>query len=551
MPNSIFDTGLGRNPANFTALSPLGFVERSATVFPELTAVVHGRGATQVRRTWREVYARSRQLAHALARAGIGRGDTVAVMLPNTPEMVEAHYGIPMAGAILNALNTRLDATSIAFMLEHGEAKTIIVDREFAPTVRAALEQLKQPLPVIDVDDPVYDGEERPLGGTSYEAFLATGSADYAWPQPADEWDAIALNYTSGTTGNPKGVVYSHRGAYTNAVSNVLVWAMPHHPVYLWTLPMFHCNGWCFPWTIAAMAGTHVCLRRVEAPTVFDAIRQHRVTHYCGAPIVHSMLISAPESLKRGIDHRVSAMVAAASPPASMIEGMDRLGFDLTHVYGLTEVYGPATVCARQPAWSSLDVGERAMLNGRQGVRYTLEEGVAVLDPETMQPVPWDGETIGEVMFRGNIAMKGYLKNEKATREAFAGGWFHSGDLAVVHADGYLRIKDRSKDIIISGGENISSIEVEDALFRHPAVISAAVVAQPDARWGEVPCAFVELKEGVTLTAEELLVHCRKYLAGFKMPKRVVFGPLPKTSTGKIQKFMLRQQAKSASAIDV
>ncbi len=551
MPNTIFDTGLDRNPVNFTALSPLGFVERSATVFPELTAVVHGHGATQVRRTWREVYVRSRQLAHALARTGIGRGDTVAVMLPNTPEMVEAHYGVPMAGAVLNALNTRLDATSIAFMLEHGEAKALIVDREFAPTVRAALEQLKHSLPVIDVDDPVYEGEECPLGGTSYEEFLATGSADYAWPQPADEWDAIALNYTSGTTGNPKGVVYSHRGAYTNAVSNVLVWAMPHHPVYLWTLPMFHCNGWCFPWTIAAMAGTHVCLRRVEASAVFDAIRQHRVTHYCGAPIVHSMLISASEDLKRGIDHRVSAMVAAASPPASMIEGMDRLGFDLTHVYGLTEVYGPATVCARQPNWSSLDVGERAKLIGRQGVRYTLEEGVAVLDPETMQPVPWDGETTGEVMFRGNIAMKGYLKNEKATREAFAGGWFRSGDLAVVHPDGYLRIKDRIKDIIISGGENISSIEVEEALFRHPAVIAAAVVAQPDAKWGEVPCAFVELKEEFALTAEELLAHCRKYLAGFKMPKRVVFGPLPKTSTGKIQKFMLRQQAKSASAVDV
>jgi fatty-acyl-CoA synthase len=551
MPKTIYDVGLDRNPANFAALSPLGFVERSATVYPDLTAVVHGSGAKLIRRSWRDVYARSRRLAHALARLGIGRGDTVAVMLPNTPEMVEAHYGIPMAGGVLNALNTRLDAGSIAFMLNHGEAKALIVDREFASTVRAAIGQLGRPLPVIDVDDPAYDGPGESIGELSYEAFLENGAPDFAWPQPVDEWDAIALNYTSGTTGNPKGVVYSHRGAYTNAVSNVLVWAMPHHPVYLWTLPMFHCNGWCFPWTVAAMAGTHVCLRRVEAAAVFDAIRAHRVTHYCGAPIVHSMLINAPDDMKRGIGHRVSAMVAAAAPPAAMIEGMDRLGFDLTHVYGLTEVYGPATVCARQPEWAALDVGERAMLNGRQGVRYTLQEGVAVLDPDTLQPVPWDGETIGEVMFRGNITMKGYLKNEKATEEAFRGGWFHSGDLAVVQRDGYLRIKDRSKDIIISGGENISSIEVEDALFRHPAVIAAAVVAQPDPKWGEVPCAFVELKEGVALTAEELLAHCRQYLPGFKMPKKIVFGELPKTSTGKIQKFMLRQQAKSASAIDV
>jgi fatty-acyl-CoA synthase len=551
MPSTIYDTGLDRNPANFAPLSPLGFVERSATVFPDLIAVVHASGTRAVRRTWREVYARSRQLAHALGRIGIGRGDTVAVMLPNTPEMVEAHYGVPMAGAVLNALNTRLDAASIAFMLDHGEAKVVLVDREFAPLMRAALEQLARPLPVIDVNDPVYEGPGSAIGEWDYEGFLATGSPDYAWPAVKDEWDAIALNYTSGTTGNPKGVVYSHRGAYTNAVSNVLVWAMPHHPVYLWTLPMFHCNGWCFPWTVAAMAGTHVCLRRVEAAAVFEAIRAHRVTHYCGAPIVHSMLVGAPDELKRGIDHRVSAMVAAAAPPASMIEGMDRLGFDLTHVYGLTEVYGPATVCAKQPGWATLDVGERAMLNGRQGVRYTLEEGVAVLDPDTLQPVPWDGETIGEVMFRGNIAMKGYLKNEKATRESFAGGWFHSGDLAVVQPDGYLRIKDRSKDIIISGGENISSIEVEDALFRHPAVVAAAVVAQPDPKWGEVPCAFVELKEGAEVSAEELLAHCRQYLAGFKMPKRVMFGELPKTSTGKIQKFMLRQKARSASAIDV
>jgi fatty-acyl-CoA synthase len=551
MAESIYDLGLDPNPANFTALTPLAFVERAAAVFPDLTAVVHGSGPGALRRSWREVGARSRRLAHALARRGIGRGDTVAVMLPNTPAMVEAHYGIPMAGAVLNALNTRLDAASIRFMLEHGEARVVLVDREFAPLMAEALVGLAARPLVIDVDDPLYDAPGGAIGELEYEAFLAEGAADFAWPQPADEWDAIALNYTSGTTGNPKGVVYSHRGAYTNAVSNVLVWAMPHHPVYLWTLPMFHCNGWCFPWTVAAMAGTHVCLRRVEAAAVFGAMREHRVTHYCGAPIVHTMLLNAPDELKAGITQRVSAMVAAAAPPAAMIEGMDRLGIDLTHVYGLTEVYGPATVCARQPSWAGLDVAERARLNGRQGVRYTLQEAVAVLDPETLQPVPADGETVGEVMFRGNVTMRGYLKNPQATAAAFRGGWFHTGDLAVMHPDGYLRIKDRSKDIIISGGENISSIEVEDALCRHPAVLAAAVVAQPDARWGEVPCAFVELRDGVTLTAEELLAHCRGHLAGFKMPKRVIFGPLPKTSTGKIQKFLLRQKTQSASAIDV
>ncbi len=548
---NIFEAGLERNAANFAPLSPLPFLERAAAVFPSLPAVVHGRGSAALRFSWAELYARCRRLAHALAQRGIGRGDTVAVMLPNTPTMVEAHFGIPMTGAVLNAMNTRLDAASIAFQLNHGEAKVLITDREFAPTISDALASVDRELLVIDVDDPIYDGPGQRIGALDYEAFLAQGNAGHAWNAPADEWDAIALNYTSGTTGNPKGVVYSHRGAYTNAVSNVLVWAMPHHPVYLWTLPMFHCNGWCFPWTIAAMAGTHVCLRKVEARAVFDAIREHGVTHYCGAPIVHSMLINAPDEMKQGIAHKVHAMVAAAAPPASMIEGMDRMGFDLTHVYGLTEVYGPATVCARQPAWAALDVGERAMKNSRQGVRYTLEEAVAVLEPESMQPVPADGETIGEIMFRGNIMMKGYLKNETATAEAFRGGWFHTGDLAVVHPDGYLRIKDRSKDIIISGGENISSIEVEDALYRHPAVIAAAVVAQPDARWGEVPCAFVELKEGVALTEHDLLQHCRAYLAGFKMPKRIIFGLLPKTSTGKIQKFVLRQQAKSAAAIDV
>ena len=547
----LFESGLDQNPANFAPLSPLPFLQRAATVFPALPAVVHGRGENALRLTWSELYRRCRLLASALAKRGIGHGDTVAVMLPNTPAMVEAHFGIPMTGGVLNALNTRLDAASIGFQLNHGEAKVLITDREFAPTIKAALKDVDRELLIIDVDDPVYDGPGERTGVLDYEEFLAEGDADYVWAAPADEWDAIALNYTSGTTGNPKGVVYSHRGAYTNAVSNVLVWAMPPHPVYLWTLPMFHCNGWCFPWTIAAMAGTHVCLRKVEAKAIFDAIRQHKVTHYCGAPIVHSLLVGAPDEMKQGITHKVHAMVAAAAPPASMIEGMDRMGFDLTHVYGLTETYGPATVCAKQPEWANLDVGERAMKNSRQGVRSTLEEAVAVLDPDSMQPVPFDGETIGEIMFRGNIMMKGYLKNDAATEEAFRGGWFHTGDLAVVQPDGYLRIKDRSKDIIISGGENISSIEVEDALYRHPEVVAAAVVAQPDPRWGEVPCAFVELKDGTALTEQELQQHCRKHLAGFKMPKRIFFGMLPKTSTGKIQKFLLRQQAKSTAAIDV
>ena len=551
MKRGIFDSGLTQNAANFAPLSPLPFLQRAATVFPALPAVVHGYGKKAQRLTWSELYRRCRTLASALAQRGIKHGDTVAVMLPNTPAMVEAHFGIPMTGAVLNALNTRLDAASIAFQLNHGEAKVLITDREFSSTIKAALKDVERELLIIDVDDPIYEGSGERIGVIDYEAFLADGDAGYVWNAPADEWDAIALNYTSGTTGNPKGVVYSHRGAYTNAVSNVLVWAMPPHPVYLWTLPMFHCNGWCFPWTIAAMAGTHVCLRKVEAQAIFDAIREYKVTHYCGAPIVHALLISAPDEMKKGISHKVHAMVAAAAPPASMIEGMDRIGFDLTHVYGLTETYGPATVCAKQPEWAALDVGERAAKNSRQGVRSTLEEAVAVLDPDSMQPVPLDGETIGEIMFRGNIMMKGYLKNDAATEEAFRGGWFHTGDLAVVQPDGYLRIKDRSKDIIISGGENISSIEVEDALYRHPAVVAAAVVAQPDSRWGEVPCAFVELKEGVELTEQELQQHCRKYLAGFKMPKRIVFGTLPKTSTGKIQKFLLRQQAKSTAAIDV
>ncbi|OYU29771.1 MAG: acyl-CoA synthetase [Comamonadaceae bacterium PBBC2] len=530
-------------------MSPLSFIERTAEVYPTRLAIVHG----DWRQDWATTYRRTRQLASALAQAGIGKNDTVAVMLPNTPPMVEAHFGIPMAGAVLNALNTRLDPETIAFMLDHGEAKAVIVDPEFSGTMKKALalRQAKTPLLVIDVEDVLYNGASEKLGSTTYESFVASGDADFAWSLPGDEWDAIALNYTSGTTGNPKGVVYHHRGAATNAISNILEWDMPKHAAYLWTLPMFHCNGWCFPWTVAARAAVNVCLRRVDAQAIFDAIRNHGVTHYCGAPIVHGLLVNASAEMKVGVPAGVKAMVAGAAPPASMIEGMEAMGFDLTHVYGLTEVYGPATVCPKHPEWEALDIGERARLNARQGVRYHLERDVRVLDPETMQPVPQDGETMGEIMFKGNIAMKGYLKNPKATQEAFAGGWFHSGDLAVQYPDGYIKIKDRSKDIIISGGENISSIEVEDVLYRHPAVLAAAVVAKPDARWGETPCAFVELKTDAQVTPEDIVAHCKQHLAGFKVPRAVVFGELPKTSTGKIQKFELRKLAGSAAAIDV
>jgi fatty-acyl-CoA synthase len=546
---SIFDQDLPRTPANFGPMTPLVFLDRSAEVYPDRLAVVHG----EVRRTWSQLQARCRRLASALTGRGIGRGDTVAVMLPNTPPMVEAHFGIPMAGAVLNALNTRLDPESIAFMLDHGEAKAVIVDPEFAPVMARALalRQRQSPLLVVDVEDALFTGTRQPIGSITYDDLLASGDPAFAWAMPGDEWDAIALNYTSGTTGNPKGVVYHHRGAATNAVSNILEWDMPKHAVYLWTLPMFHCNGWCFPWTVAARAGVNVCLRRVEVGAIIDAIKQHGVTHYCGAPIVHGMLVNAPDAMKQGLPRGVKAMVAGAAPPASMIEGMERLGFDLTHVYGLTEVYGPATVCAKHEAWDGLDIGERARLNARQGVRYHLQEGARVMDPQTMEPVPQDGETMGEIMFRGNITMKGYLKNPKATKEAFADGWFHTGDLAVQSPDGYIKIKDRSKDIIISGGENISSIEVEDVLYRHPDVLAAAVVAKPDLKWGETPCAFVELKPGAAARAEDIVAHCRKHLAGFKVPRAVVFGELPKTSTGKIQKFELRKQAGSAKAIDV
>ncbi|MGE4370173.1 MAG: acyl-CoA synthetase [Burkholderiaceae bacterium] len=547
---SIFDQDLPKTDANYTPMSPLSFLERSAQVYPRRPAIVHGSGDQAIRYNWSEFYARCRRLAGALHQKGVRKGHTVAVMLPNIPAMVEAHFGIPMLGAVLNAINTRLDPATVAFMLDHGEASVVIVDSEFSGIMEKALalRQSDRPILVVDVVDPVYTGHGERIGSLDYEALVAQGDPEFAWALPDDEWDAIALNYTSGTTGNPKGVVYSHRGATTAAISNLLEWDMPKHAVYLWTLPMFHCNGWCFPWAVAARAGVNVCLRKVEAQAIFDAIREHGVTHYCGAPIVHSLLVNAPASLKEGVPSGVKAMVAGAAPPASMIEGMERLGFDLLHVYGLTEVYGPATVCAKHEEWNDLDIGERARLNSRQGVTYHLERGIAVMNPETMQPVPADGETMGEIMFRGNITMKGYLKNPKATREALAGGWFHSGDLAVMYPDGYVKIKDRSKDIIISGGENISSIEVEDVLYRHPDVLAAAVVARPDSRWGETPCAFIELKAGSTASEQDFITHCKAHMAGYKVPRTVVFCELPKTSTGKIQKFELRKQAEQLSA---
>jgi len=548
---NIFEQGLERNSANFTPITPLLFLERSAEIYPNRLAVIHG----QLRQTWQQTYDRCRRLASALSKHGIGLGDTVAVMLPNTPPMVEAHFGVPMVGAVLNSLNTRLDPETIAFMLNHGEAKVVIVDPEFSGTMKKALEIAKKEsgreFLVIDVEEKEFDVPGERLGKLTYEQLLAEGDPQYEWQVPVDEWQAICLNYTSGTTGNPKGVVYHHRGAAINAVSNILDWDIAKHPVYLWTLPMFHCNGWCFPWTIAARAGINVCLRRVDAQHIFAAIKGHKVTHYCAAPIVHNLLVNAPAEMKVGVPAGVKGLIAGAAPPASIIEGMEKLGFDLTHVYGLTETYGPAAVCVQQDEWNDLDIGERARLNARQGVRYHMQQAIAVLNPETMEPVPADGETMGEIMFKGNIAMKGYLKNEKATQEAFAGGWFHSGDLAVMSPDGYVKIKDRSKDIIISGGENISSIEVEDVLYRHPAVIAAAVVAMPDPKWGETPCAFLEIKSDVEVTVEEIVAHCKKHLAGFKVPRAVVFGDLPKTSTGKIQKFELRKKAGSASAIDV
>ena len=539
--NDMYDTGLDKNPGNFAALSPLSFIAWVAAVYPEHKAVIYGDSET----SWAQTYTRCRRLASALTQLGIGQGDTVAVMLPNIPPMFEAHYGIPMTGAVINTLNTRLDSHSLAFMLEHGEARVLLTDTEYAATIGPALKSLKHPPVVIDIEDPAGLGGER-LGEIDYEMLLAQGNDDFEWPLPSDEWNAIALSYTSGTTGNPKGVVTHHRGAYLNAIGNIVTWAMPHFPVYLWTLPMFHCNGWCFPWTLAAAAGTSVCLRRVEAPVIFDLIRRHRVSHFCGAPVVHNMLINAPEELREGITHRVKAMVAGAAPPRAVIEGAEHIGVDLTHVYGLTEVYGPASVCAKQPDWGELPIETRAALNGRQGVRYLMQEAMEVMDPETLEPVARDGHTMGEVFFRGNITMKGYLKNPQATDEAFTGGWFHTGDLAVVDEDGYIKIKDRSKDIIISGGENISTIEIEDVLYSHPAILEAAVVAKSDDKWGEVPCAFIALKDGAqTVTSEELTKYCRERLAHYKCPKQFIFGALPKTSTGKIQKNVLRESARN------
>ena len=539
-PANPYDIGLDKNAANYVPLTPIGFLLRSASIYPNRLAVVHG----ERRYSWREALERCRRLASALAARGVGRGDTVAVMAPNIPEAFEAHFGVPMAGAVLNALNIRRDAATIAFIIEHGEAKVLITDTEFAPVIEEALAQLLRKPIVIDIADAIGTGGER-LGEMSYEEFLASGDPAFPELTPEDEWDAIALNYTSGTTGNPKGVVYHHRGAYLNALGNILVWGMRHHPVYLWTLPMFHCNGWCFPWTITAMAGTHVCLRRVEAAAIYEAIARERVTHLCGAPVVMNMLLNAGAGLKRLLDRRIEMMTAGAPPPAAVIEGMEALGFHITHVYGLTEVYGPAVVCAWHDEWDALPAAARARVKARQGVTYPVLEDLTVADPATLAPVAADDATMGEVLMRGNIVMKGYLKNPRATEEAFAGGWFHSGDLGVMHPDGYIELKDRSKDIIISGGENISTIEVEDVLYRHPAVLEAAVVARPDPMWGETPCAFVTLKPEAAATANEIIAFCRDHLARFKAPRTVLFGPLPKTSTGKIQKFVLREQAKA------
>ncbi|WP_249975992.1 acyl-CoA synthetase [Vreelandella olivaria] len=541
MNASIFDQGLSPTAANHVPLSPLTFIERSAAVYPDFLAVVHG----TTRRTWAETWTRCRQLASALEKRGIQPGQTVAAMLPNIPAMFEAHFGVPLAGCVLNTLNIRLDAEAISYMLTHGEAKAILVDPEFASVINDAVALLDDKPLIIDVADPEFLGDTQGIGEVEYEALLAEGDPDYAYQLPDDEWQAISLNYTSGTTGKPKGVVYHHRGAYLNAVSNILEWAMPHHPVYLWTLPMFHCNGWCFPWTIAANAGVSVCLRKVDPKRINDLIVDEKVTHFSGAPIVLNGLVNLPAEQKREFNHPVKVTTAGAAPPASVIAGVEKLGIEVTHVYGLTEVYGPVTVCAWREEWDELPLESRAKLKARQGVRYHMLEAISVADPVTLEPVAKDGQTVGEILMRGNNVMKGYLKNPDATASVLEGGWYHTGDLAVWHPDGYIEIKDRSKDIIISGGENISTIEVEDAIYSHPAVEEAAVVAKADEKWGETPCAFVKLKIGYgEVTEADIIAHCREHLAGFKVPKTIIFSDLPKTSTGKIQKFVLREEAK-------
>jgi fatty-acyl-CoA synthase len=540
MASGIYDVDLDRNPANYQPLTPLTFLERAADVHPDHVAIIHGR----MRQTYAALRERSHRLGSALAARGIGRGDTVAVMLANTPAMIECHYGVPMCGAVLNTLNTRLDAATLAFILDHGEAKVLITDREFSKLVAETLSLAKVKPLVIDYDDPEAPQTGARLGTIDYEDFVASGDPAYARVAPGDEWDAVSLNYTSGTTSNPKGVVYHHRGAHLLALGNVVTGGMGKHAVYLWTLPMFHCNGWCFPWSVSVVSGTHVCLRQVRAAPIFEAIAEHGVTHMCGAPIVMSIILGATEAERRPVDRQITFFTAAAPPPEAVLAAMKDAGFAVTHLYGLTETYGPAVVNEWKAAWDELSGADWATRKARQGVRYDALDGLEVMDPETMEPVPADGRTIGEVMFRGNVVMKGYLKNPKATDEAFAGGWFHSGDLGVKHPDGYVQLKDRSKDIIISGGENISSIEVEDVLYKHPAVSSAAVVARPDEKWGETPCAFVELRPGASATAEELIAWCRERLAHYKAPRHVVFAELPRTSTGKIQKFKLRDLAR-------
>ncbi|WP_291333650.1 acyl-CoA synthetase [Acinetobacter sp. UBA801] len=536
---------LPRTPANFVALSPLRYLERAAYIYPHQNAIIHG--SRQI--TWRETYLRCCQFAHQLQNLGISKNDTVSVLLPNVPAMLEAHFAVPMSGAVLNTLNTRLDAKTLAFMLDHAESKVLLVDPEFAALAQEALQMVNHEIYVIDVSDAEYEHAANALsiGQIEYETWLAAGDPNFEWHLPQDEWDAISLNYTSGTTGNPKGVVYHHRGAYINAASNIIACGMTPRATYLWTLPLFHCNGWCFAWTMAANGGTNICLRKVDPELIFKLIAEHKVDYFCGAPIVLSMLINTPEQKKTQFDHRVEVMVAGAAPPAAIIEGMRNIGINVTHVYGLTETYGPSALCASQAGWSDLSIQEQSQLHSRQGVPYPLQDGMKVLDPETMQPVPKDGKTMGEIMFRGNIVMKGYLKNPEATAEAFAGGWFHTGDLAVCQPDGYAKITDRSKDVIISGGENISSLEVEEVLYQHPAVLTAAVVAKPDPRWQEVPCAFIELKEGKQVSPEEIIAYCSQHLARFKVPKDVVITEIPKTSTGKLQKFVLREWAKERS----